>query len=291
MSVHLLINPVAGRGKGQRLNSSIVESVRSLDEDVDVLSASSVEEAKLLLQNIVDRGAKRLIVAGGDGIIHLAIQAVAGSSTALGIIPSGSGNDFARAIGLPMGIEEATTVAFSEPSKIDLLKIGDQWVASVLTFGFSADVNTRADKMRRPKGPSRYTFATLFCLPKLQNRRLELQVDDRRYGFDLVLGTVANTSDFGGGMKIAPDADPTDGNSNLTLVANIGRIELLRFFRRVFDGSHLLHPKVHTLEGKKIEIISEGFDIWGDGELIGVSPIRIDLVPQALLLATGQATL
>ena len=121
MSIHLLINPLAGRGKGQRLNSSIIESVRSHDRDVDVLSASSVEEAKSLVQNIVDRGAKRLIVAGGDGIIHLAIQAVAGSSTALAIIPSGSGNDFARAIGLPMEIKEATAVAFSEPSKTDLL--------------------------------------------------------------------------------------------------------------------------------------------------------------------------
>ena len=112
-------------------------------------------------------------------------------------------------------------------------------------------------------------------------------MDDRRYVFDLILGTVANTSDFGGGMKIAPDADPADGKSNLTLVADIGRIELLRFFRRVFDGSHLLHPKVHTLEGKVIDIISEGFDIWGDGELVAASPIRIELAPQALLLAKG----
>lgn len=287
MSVYLLVNPAAGRGKGDRLNASIVNTVRSHCENVEVLSASSVEETTLLMQNAVDRGAEKLIVAGGDGIVHLAIQAVAGSSTALGIIPSGSGNDFARAVGLPMGIEEASKVALSQASKIDLLKVDNRWVASVLTFGFSADVNTRADKMRRPKGPSRYTFATLFCLPKLQGKSLEFLVDDRRYVFDLILGTVANTSDFGGGMKIAPDADPADGKSNLTLVADIGRIELLRFFRRVFDGSHLLHPKVHTLEGKVIDIISEGFDIWGDGELVAVSPIRIELAPQALLLAKG----
>ena len=287
MSVYLLVNPAAGRGKGDRLNASIVNAVRSHCENVEVLSASSVEETSLLMQSAVDRGAEKLIVAGGDGIVHLAIQAVAGSSTVLGIIPSGSGNDFARAVGLPTGIEEASKVALSQASKIDLLKVDNRWVASVLTFGFSADVNTRADKMRRPKGPSRYTFATLFCLPKLQGKSLEFLVDDRRYVFDLILGTVANTSDFGGGMKIAPDADPADGKSNLTLVADIGRIELLRFFRRVFDGSHLLHPKVHTLEGKVIDIISEGFDIWGDGELVAVSPIRIELAPQALLLAKG----
>ena len=116
---------------------------------------------------------------------------------------------------------------------------------------------------------------------------MDIQVDGRNFNFDLVLGTVANTSDFGGGMKIAPDADPSDGISNLTLVTSIGKIELLRFFRRVFDGSHLRHPKVQTLEGKKVEISTKGFDIWGDGELIGVSPIEIELVPQALHLAKG----
>ena len=287
MSIYLLINPAAGRGKSYRLNSSIIDNVRTHYADVKVLTASSIEETRSLIQNVVERGAEKLIVAGGDGIVHLAIQAVARSSTALGIIPSGSGNDFARAIGIPMGIKEAVEIALSKPSKIDLLKVGNRWVASVLTFGFSSDVNTRANRMQRPKGPSRYTFATLLCLPKLQSRKLELQVDEKKYRFDLVLGTVANTSEFGGGMKIAPNADPTDGNSNLTLVTRIGRIELLRFFRRVFDGSHLLHPKVHTLEGNVIEISTEGFDIWGDGELIGVSPIKIQLMPHALLLAKG----
>lgn len=287
MSVQLLINPSAGRGKGHKLNNSIVREVQSHCSDVEVLTATAVEEAKVLLEETVKSGIKRLIVAGGDGIVHLALQAIAGSSTVLGIIPSGSGNDFARALGLPSGIEAASRIAFSQSSQIDLLRVGTRWVASVLTFGFSADVNTRANQMKRPKGPSRYTFATLLCLPKLQSRHMDIQVDGTTFHFDLVLGTVANTSDFGGGMKIAPDADPLDGILNLTLVTSIGKIELLRFFRRVFDGSHLQHPKVQTLEGKKVEITTEGFDIWGDGELIGVSPIGIELVPQALHLAKG----
>ena len=287
MSTQLLINPSAGRGKAQKLNNAIVREVRSHCGDVEVLSAASVEETKLLLKKTVETGSERLIVAGGDGIVHFAIQAVAGSSTVLGVIPIGSGNDFARALGLPSQIEAASKIALSKPSKIDLLKVGDRWVASVLTFGFSADVNTRANHMKRPKGPSRYTFATLFCLPKLQSRHLDLQVDGSHFHFDLTLGTVANTSDFGGGMKIAPDADPCDGISNLTLVTSLGKMELLWFFRRVFDGSHLKHPKVQTLEGKNIVIVSEGFDIWGDGELIGVSPMEIELVPEALHIAKG----
>lgn len=285
--IHVLINQLARRGKGAKAANLIFRCLDELSVDYALVPGETLLEVKNNLQELVDQGAERLIVAGGDGIVHLAIQAVAGSSTTLGVIPSGSGNDFARALGLPMKIKDASKVAFSEPSKLDLLKVNSRWVASVLTFGFSADVNTLANRMRRPKGPSRYTFATLFCLPKLQSRELELRVDDRRFTFDLVLGTVANTSDFGGGMKIAPDANPADGNANLTLVTRIGRIELLRFFRRVFDGSHLLHPKVHTLDGKVIEISSEGLDIWGDGELIGVSPLRIELVPQALLLAKG----
>ena len=117
MSIHLLVNPAAGRGRGDRLTSSIIDSVREHITEIDILSASSIEEAKSLLQKTVDQGAERLIVAGGDGIVHLAIQAVAESSTTLGVIPSGSGNDFARALGLPMNIKDASKVAFSEPSK------------------------------------------------------------------------------------------------------------------------------------------------------------------------------
>lgn len=287
MNIHLLVNQSAGRGRSGNMCDSIVEEFRLHGIDVELLSPTSIIETESLLRKVIAHGCERLVVAGGDGIINLAIQILAGSTTILGIIPTGSGNDFARALNLPSGIREATATALSHPSSLDLLRVGDRWVASVLTFGFSADVNTRANRMKRPKGPSRYTIATLLSLPELRSRSVHMVVDGKDHHFDLTLGTVANTSDFGGGMQIAPEADPTDGICNLTLVTDIGKLELLRFFRRVFDGSHMDHPKVQNLSGREIFFITEGFELWGDGEKIGTSPIRIELVSEALLLARG----
>jgi diacylglycerol kinase (ATP) len=269
------------------MRDSIIEEFRLHGVDVELLSPTSISETESLLRKIIVHGCERLVVAGGDGIINLAIQILAGSKTILGIIPTGSGNDFARALNLPLGIREATITALSDPSSLDLLKVGERWVASVLTFGFSADVNTRANGMKRPKGPSRYTLATLLSLPDLRSRPVHMVIDGKDHHFDLTLGTVANTSDFGGGMQIAPEADPTDGICNLTLVTDIGKLELLRFFRRVFDGSHMNHPKVQSLSGREIFFMTEGFELWGDGERIGTSPIRIELVSHALHLARG----
>jgi len=86
-------------------------------------------------------------------------------------------------------------------------------------------------------------------------------------------------------MKIAPAANPFDGIANLTLVSKVGRFELLRFFRRVFSGSHMSHPKVEGLDGKRIVVETAGLGLWADGEFIGESPAVIDLVPDAIRLA------
>ena len=283
--IHLLINQQARRGKGSEAVSKISASLDKAGVDFSLVPGETLEDVKRSLQSLVEIGAERIIVAGGDGIIHHAIQSVATTDTVLGIIPIGTGNDFCRALNFPTKVRDAVSLALSEPKPIDLLRVNDRWVASVLTFGFSSDVNARAEKMSWPTGPSRYTVATLGSLRSLRSQRVNFSIDGASYQEDLSLWNIANTSDFGGGMKIAPDADPFDGVANLTLVAQVSRFELLRFFRRVFSGSHMSHPKVTGLEGKRDEIHTEGLGLWADGEFIGESPVTIDLVPNAMRVA------
>ena len=114
---------------------------------------------------------------------------------------------------------------------------------------------------------------------------MNFSIDDVLFEREVSLWNIANTSDFGGGMKIAPSANPFDEIANLTLVSKVGRFELLRFFRRVFSGSHMSHPKVEGLEGKHIVLETAGLGLWADGEFIGESPAIIDLVPNAIRLA------
>jgi len=283
--IHVLINQLARRGKGAKAASLIFQCLEELDVGYALVPGETLPEVKHNLQELIEQGAERVIVAGGDGIIHHAIQSIATTETVLGIIPIGTGNDFCRALTIPTDVEKAVRASLEEPRSIDLLKVNDRWVASVMTFGFSSDVNVRAERMRWPTGPSRYTVSTLASLRSLSSKFVNFSIDDVPFERDVSLWNVANTSDFGGGMKIAPSANPFDGIANLTLVSKVGRFELLRFFRRVFSGSHMSHPKVEGLEGKRIVLETAGLGLWADGEFIGESPATIDLVPNAIQLA------
>jgi len=283
--IHVLINQLARRGKGAKAASLIFQCLEELDVGYALVPGETLPEVKHNLQELIEQGAERVIVAGGDGIIHHAIQSIATTETVLGIIPIGTGNDFCRALTIPTDVEKAVRASLEEPRSIDLLKVNDRWVASVMTFGFSSDVNVRAERMRWPTGPSRYTVSTLASLRSLSSKFVSFSIDDVPFERDVSLWNVANTSDFGGGMKIAPSANPFDGIASLTLVSKVGRFELLRFFRRVFSGSHMSHPKVEGLEGKRIVLKTAGLGLWADGEFIGESPATIDLVPNAIQLA------
>ncbi len=284
-TVHLLVSPDAGRGRAAAAAAVAISALRAQGADpIDITGPDAIASSEAA-QRVVADGATRLVVVGGDGLIHLALQAVAQTGVVLGVIPVGTGNDFAAALSLPEDPAEAARLALAEPTPLDAIRVGDRWVASVAMAGFSADVNERANKMAFPRGPSRYTMATLRELPGLRHRRVALTVDGRSDEFDAALIAVGNTALFGGGMQISPDADPTDGLLDVTVVADIGRIELLRFFRLVFDGRHLEHPKVHTMRGAEVGIEGDDLELWGDGEPVLPAPLTLTAVQGALSLA------
>ena len=285
-TVHLLLSPEAGRGRAVAARDAVFATIREAGHTPVDLTGSDAGASARATRSAVAEGAERLVVVGGDGLVHLAVQALAGTSTALGIVPVGTGNDFARGLDtIPDDPVEATRVALGEPRPMDAIRSDDGWVASVATAGFSGDVNNRANRLRFPRGPSRYSVATMLELPTLRATPVRLIVDGVVHEFDAALLAVANTGWFGGGMQIAPDARPDDGMLELTVVADVGRLELLRFFRLVFSGRHMMHPKVHGLRGRRVILDAEDLDLWGDGESIGSSPASLEAVDGALMVA------
>ncbi len=289
--VFLLYGPLSGRGKA----SNAVKVVRGLIKKeghavVDV-TGGSAEESLVNAKSAVADGAERLIVVGGDGTLSIAVQAVAGSETVLGVVPAGTGNDFARALGLKdKSIGQATVTALNNDRRIDAIKTQDRFIASVITGGFSAEVNNRAEQMRFPKGPSRYTLATLIKAVNLKYQPLTFTVDGTRHDYKTTLWAVANTYSFGGGMLICPDANPQDGQIDLTVIADVSRPTLLRLLPTVFQGKHVRHPKVHTLRGTTIEITQQTpspvtTQILGEGEPIGHLPVTMTVAKDALRIA------
>lgn len=252
-----------------------------------VVGASTTAILRQRVATLTAEGADRIIAIGGDGTVHQVLQGVAGTRTVLGVVPVGTGNDFAAALGLSTDPVVAARAALDAPLALDAMRAGDTWVASVATAGFSAVVNARANRLRWPHGPARYTVATMLALPRLAPLQVRVTLDGAdAVELETVLLSVANTARFGGGMKIAPAADPIDGLLDLTVIGAIGRVTLLRAFSTIFAGTHIHRPEVSTFRARRIEVTGtdEPPGVWGDGEPIGLFPLTFEAVAGALLM-------
>lgn len=267
----------------------VVRTLREAGHEPVLVAGATATAASAALHDAVRAGAGRVVAVGGDGIVHLAVQALATTDTVLGVVPVGTGNDFARTWALPGDPAVATRRALGDAVSIDLVRAGDRWIASVATAGFSADVNAIANGLRWPRGSLRYTAATLRTLPGFAARDVVLAVDGRELAVRAALVAVANTPWFGGGMRICPDADARDGQLDVAIIGDVGRVELLRVFPRVYRGTHATHPAVRFERGRVVELRS-GFDaLWGDGEPVAALPCTLEAVPDALRLAGAPA--
>jgi len=287
--VHMLVSPWGGRGRAAAAAPGVRRVIEQAGHTPLDISGASAEESADAARSVVAAGAERLIAVGGDGTLHLALQGAAGTGAVLGLVPAGTGNDYARAFGLfGLSVEEAAARALGPARPVDVIRTDRQrWVAFSVTGGFSVDVNVRADRMRFPKGPSRYTVATLLTMPGLRHRELAVTVDGQRTELRSALFAVNNTRTFGGGMAICPDADPADGLIDVCAVGPASRTTMLRLLPKVFEGDHVGHHQVHMMRGRSVTIEGEPMDLVGDGEEIGPAPITLEVVPGALQVAAG----
>jgi len=292
----LVVNPTSGKGRGrvyaQRAQAALREAT---GRDVDILVGHDGEEAAEKARVALDRGhADALIMVGGDGMVNLGLQLVAGTGIPLGVVPAGTGNDIARYLGLPLRDPEAAVriVTAGRTDRFDLGRISGpgspnpRWFGTVLACGLDSRVNERANRMRRPRGPSRYTLALLAELGPFSAMPFLLDADGERIELDGMLIAVGNGPSYGGGMRICPQADPHDGRFQITTVDRVGKPTLLRIFPKIFSGRHIEHPRVHVRDAARVELSTEPgrtVSIWADGEWAGVLPATVETVPGALL--------
>lgn len=255
------------------------------------LQEQTVGQLRSAVQTAIEAGLDALVVVGGDGMVSLAVEAVRDSGLPFGVVPSGTGNDIARGLGIPLGDPAAAIASLlraleGEPRVIDAGTVTDgertTWFVGAVSAGFDALVNERANRMRRPRGRSRYTIAILRELLALRPRRYELTVDGVPETVDAVLLAVANNTSIGGGMLIAPQADLADGRFDLFIVAPVSRFRFLRLFPKVFSGAHTDLDIVRLSRVRSVSIAADGVTAYADGERIGPPPVTIDVVPGAL---------
>lgn len=288
----LVVNPASGHGRGRRLLPQIVALLKAAGITIRAEIAHSWEDARDLCDQAVASGVRGLIVVGGDGMAHLGHNACAGSSTTLGIIPAGTGNDFARAIGVPRRWREAVDiVAQGRTRVIDLMEVtgdlvaGDRgYVGSVISTGFDERVAERAERLPVDLGAPTYAFAVLAELRRFRPLTYELEIDGVSRTLPAMLVAVANAGIFGGGIQIAPDFDLTDGLMDITIVHPVPRTTLLALFPRLFSGSFVSYPAIERLQARELTIAWEGGFASADGEPLGRAPLTCRSVPGALTI-------
>jgi diacylglycerol kinase (ATP) len=294
MDVALLVNPAARSGAHSDAAARAAERLRAAGIRTTVVSGGSAAESSELLGTALDVGADAVLVAGGDGTVSLAIQRLAGTGIPLGIIPSGTGNDLATTVGLREldAVGAADAVVAGATRRIDVARAtradgSSTLFGTVLASGFDSKVNDRANRMRWPRGHSRYNIAILIEFLTLRGipYTVEATTPDgvvERIDGDLVMATVGNGRTYGGGIPICPDADPADGLLDLTLVRPAGRLRLLRLLPRVYRGTHTAIDEVVTRRVRSVRLDSPGVTAYADGDPVGELPLQIDVVPGAL---------
>ena len=216
----------------------------------ELLPATTGAEAERQAAEAVAAGAGAVVAVGGDGTVHAALQAVAGTTTPLAVVPAGTGNDLVRALGVPAGPAGGRPRGRRRTSRpgtsrtVDAGRTGDRWWATVLCCGFDSAVTDRANRLRWPRGRRRYDVAVLAELARLRPRELTLVLDGESQTLPITMVAVGNTAWYGGGMKICPGADPTDGLFDVTVVGASTRLELMRTKPRLTAGTHVEHPSV-----------------------------------------------
>ncbi|MGV9213277.1 diacylglycerol kinase [Micromonospora sp. RB23] len=292
--VAVLANPTAGRGRRRALLPRLLDGLSAAGRPVTVLSATTPDEAELACRTAVAEGAGALVAIGGDGTVHRALQAVAGTEIPFGPVPAGTGNDFAIDTGFPADPVAAVEVIVEalragRSREVDLARMtgvdgAERWYGAVLAAGFDAIVNERANRMRWPRGPRRYDLAILVEMARLKPRRYTMRLDGVLHEMDSVLVAVGNCPSYGGGMRICPDADPTDGLLDVVVAGRADRRTMIRVKPHIYRGTHVEHPIVSSYRARTVELAADGIVTYADGERSLGLPVTITAVPGALRL-------
>lgn len=289
MRVALIANPVSGRREGLRCAERALEVFTSAGWTVDLQPTFAPGHATELAREAAASGVDLVVIAGGDGTLSQAATGLSGTGVPLGALPGGTGNDFARALGLPLDARQAAHALLEgRPVEVDLLQLdgGPRRALNLLGTGFDARVCDRINRRsRRLGGSAAYFVALAQELWQYSATHMRITVDDECWEGDALLVAVANGVSYGAGMKIAPNARVDDGLLDVVLVQYIPRLEFIRTFPKVLKGTHITHPAIRCWRGVHAELHTQRpGPVIVDGDLTAETPLQVDIAPDRCLV-------
>jgi len=287
-SILIFVNPVSGKRNGLSLAKALSDEANNAGIDSLILESSINSEVDFQMLRSINLASYFAMVAiGGDGLVHYAVQVLAGKTLPIYVVPAGTGNDFARSnrtlLCDPKNIVKE--IIERSPQQIDVGNIifgaEQRNFVQILSTGFDANVNERANQNRFISGKLKYTLATLLELPKFRAVDYEIEYDGVKRFFPAMLIAIANGRTYGGGMQLCPMAVRDDGLFDVMILHPVSKFELLKVFPKVFSGSHVNHPAVEFLTARSVQI-SANTVAYADGERVGKLPITVEVLPKSL---------
>jgi diacylglycerol kinase (ATP) len=281
----LVINPVAGQGKGTTVGTYVAGWLSQRDIPYTIVTGSSSVALGDHLSSFIEKfpDTSGVIAIGGDGLLHIILQRLVPAQIPLSIIPAGTGNDFVRTLGWKLDSfdEQLEAITTLSPTSMDLGLVDGEWFGAILSTGFDSVVNEKANTMGWPKGPMKYNAAIAMELPRFKPRHYEITLDDRTISTEAMLIAVANGRSYGGGMLVCPNANIVDGLFDVMVLHPVSTIEFMKVFPRVFAGTHVSHPAVEIVRSRSVRIEAKAV-AYADGERIGQLPITAECIQGAM---------
>lgn len=301
LKTQVIINPESNKGRTKKRWRYLKEAIQSFIQEFKYEFTEKPLQAIDLARAAIKDGSELIIGVGGDGTINeiangfFEDKRIINPETSLGILPSGTGSDLIKSLNIPPEAKEALKVITMAPSAlIDVGKVtfrdqlhrkSERFFLNVADFGLGGEVVKRVNQRRLERKTSSYVRCLISTMAGYQSSRIKVNVD----GEDLpegeyLIGAVANGRIFGKGMKVAPQAELDDGLFDIVLVKGMRFLEFCRHGWKVFLGTHLTHPKITFLRGKKIEVRNlevEEVLLELDGEQLGTLPAIFEITPRS----------
>ncbi len=303
MKTQLIVNPTSARGTMQRRWHEIEATLRAEDFAFDFVFTERRGHATELARAAFDAGCDLIVAVGGDGTLNEVMNGMVtqdgkplNPNTALGVVSSGTGSDFARTAGLPREMIAAAR-HLAHATQTRALDIGEmifqvdgketrRYFANVAGMGFDAEVIERLERGGKRGGGTIPYYTTLVAtISSYRNKDVVLQIDDKRIEGRMNSVIVCNGKYFGGGMMISPNATLDDALFDVIILGDFGTLEVVLNTPRLYNGTILTHPKVSEFRAKTVSVESkQRMLIEADGELIAAGPATFRIHPAALKL-------
>jgi YegS/Rv2252/BmrU family lipid kinase len=286
-SVHLklIYNPYAGRGRARKQIAIAEERLRSRGARVDCESSTSPDDLVRIAAESSRAGYDRVVVAGGDGTLNLAIREFDLTRGTLGLIPTGSGDDFAKVAGIPRDVRRACdAIVDGEVREVDVALANGRRYLGVAGLGFDSEVAAFANSSGKfLRGSAVYLYAIFRVLPRFTPHAVTIRTESGTREEEIMFAVVGNTRQYGGGIRIVPDAQFDDGLLDLCIVHKTTRAQLLKTLPRAYTGAHVTSPFVELSRGREFHFASaRPLDVYADGEPLTRTPVSFGLAGEKL---------